>query len=725
MHSNWLIRETAFNPAQLHAQESVFTIGNGLLSTRGAFEEGYPGEWATTMLHGVFDDVPIVMTELANAPNWLPLVAYVEGERVSLDQGTLLDYERVLDVQTGVLSRALRWRSPQGRTVDVRYERFTSLANPHVLAIQLVITPLDFSGTVEIVAAIDGDVTNLGFSHWHKVAQGQVDSQTVFLESRTRHTGILLTEAAWLEVTGAPVEYTARPHENRPGIAATALVQPGETLTAEKIVTIFSALDVGRRTREVALDTLKSITSDADTYGSLKAANAATWPMLWNTTDIVIEGDDEAQLATRYSLFQLLIAAPRQDEYVSIAAKTMSGFGYRGHVFWDTELFILPMFTFTQPQMARNLLLYRYHTLSGARAKARENGFKGAQYPWEAAMTGEEVTPKTVPGPDGQDVRIWTGDIEIHISADIAYAIWQYWRVTGDDDFMRDYGAEMILDTALFWGSRAEWASDQDRYEINDVIGPDEYHEHVDNNFYTNYLLKWHLSLALDLLDWLNDHHPAKAAELIERLALSDDLYAHWRTVIAKIYLPQDANTGLIEQFEGYFKREDVDLPALEPRHKSVQSLLGIEHTNLTQVLKQPDVLMLIYLLPDEFDAQTKRANWDYYTPRTDLTHGSSLAPGIQAILACRMGNADEAYPFFRQAALVDLHDLRLNAGHGIHGAAAGSVWQALVFGFGGVRVTDTGLVVEPRLPKHWQRLKFNIIYRGETQAFDFRASST
>ncbi|MCW5848544.1 MAG: glycoside hydrolase family 65 protein [Anaerolineae bacterium] len=717
----WLIRETSFDPAKLRPQESVFTIGNGVLSTRGAFEEGYPGEWATTMIHGVFDHVPIVMTELANAPNWLPLAVTVGGERVRLDQGELLSYERILDLSMGVLRRAFRWRSPQGRTVDVRYERFTSLADTAVLAQRVEVTLVDGAGEVVIEGGFDGHVTNLGFVHWNKVAQGQTDNQTVYLVSRTRQTGILLGQAARLAIVDCPdAAYAVHHAENRPVVVARVQAQPGQTVTAEKIVTLFSALDAGRAVREAALDTLNNVAASAGVYDRLKAANAEAWAKLWDTTDIIIEGDDEAQVATRYSLFQLLIAAPRHDEYVSIAAKTMSGFGYRGHVFWDTEIFILPMFTFTQPALARNLLLYRYHTLGGARTKARENGFQGAQYPWESAMIGDEVTPKTVPGPDGKDVRIWTGDIEIHISSDIAFAVWQYWQVTGDDAFMRDYGAEMILDTAQFWGSRAEWVAEKERYEVNDVIGPDEYHEHVDNNFYTNYLLRWHLRLALSLLDWLAATASDKRNDLVTRLGLTEDQLDHWRDIIARITILQAPETGLFEQFEGYFERRDVDLAALEPRHKSVQALFGIEETNHTQVLKQPDVLMLFYMLPNEFDARTVQANWDYYTPRTDLTHGSSLAPGIQAILACRMGDAEAAYPFFRQAALVDLKDLRLNAEHGIHGAAAGSVWQAAVFGFGGIRVTEHGLVSQPHLPSHWRRLKFKIVYKGEVKEFDF-----
>ncbi len=725
MDDTWLIRETEFDPAKVAPQEAVFTIGNGSLSTRGAFEEGFPGRVPVTLVHGVFDDVPIAMTELANVPSWLPLAVVVDGEAVRMTEGELLSYERTLDMRTGLLTRAVRWRSPAGRTVDVRYERFASRADPAVLALRCQVTPVDFSGPVELRAGLDGNVDNAGVAHWLKVRQGQQGEQTVFLESRTRGTGLQLAEAARLDVRGVAVEYSVEQAENHPTVVARYQAQPGQTVTAEKLVTLYTAHDAGRQVCAAALDKLAALTAGGPAFGRLLQDNARAWAEVWDASDVVIEGDDEAQRGLRYSLFQLFIAAPKHDEYVSIAAKTMSGFGYRGHVFWDTEIFILPVFTFTQPAIARNLLVYRYHTLGGARAKAQEAGLQGAQYPWEAALTGEEVTPRFVPGPKGGQVRIWTGDIEIHISSDIAYAIWQYWQATDDDRFMIDYGAEMILDTAVFWASRVEWVPDEDRYEVSDIIGPDEYHEHVDNNVYTNYLARWHLQLAQSTLDWLRRVAPAKADELVARLGLTDEMLAKWRDIIAKILILQDPATGLYEQFEGYFQREDVDLAALEPRHKSVQALFGIEETNQTQVLKQPDVLMLVYLLPDEFDAKTTRANWDYYTPRTDLTHGSSLAPGIQAILACRMGDPDLAYPFFKQAALIDLHDLRLNTADGIHGAAAGAAWQAAVLGFGGLRVTDAGLVTEPRLPSHWTRLAFKVCYKGELKAFDFQAPGT
>jgi len=721
----WLITETRFDPDELHHKETVFTIGNGYLGTRGAFEEGYPGARPATLIHGVFDDAPLVHTELANAPDWLPFLLLVSGERFGMDRGEVLDYERTLDLRRGVLTRKVRWRSPAGRLVDVHIERFASLADSHVLAIRYQVRPLNFDGVLEFRAGINGHVDNEGLMHWEWVDQGGEPGR-IWLHSRTRHSGIELGQAASLTVSGSDeVTYRMMDCENRPTIVAACEAEQGRTITAEKLVAVYSSRERDD-VCEAARSKLGALIDAGQSYATLLAAHEAAWVRYWEASDVLIEGDDVAQRAVRYNLFQLLIAAPRHDDRVSVPGKTLSGFGYRGHVFWDTEVFMLPFFTFTQPHLARNLLMYRYHTLPGARRKAHANGYEGAQYAWESALTGDETTPRWLPGPQGEDlVRIWTGDIQIHISADVAYAIWHYWQVTGDDEFLRDYGAEIILDTAIFWGDRVEYNAKRERYEINDVIGPDEYHIHVNNNVYTNCMVQWHLETALETLAWLRREYPDKAAELERQLDLSEERLAHWADIIGSLHILHDPETGLMEQFEGFFQLEDIDLRALEPRDQSIQALLGIERTNRVQALKQPDVLMLFHLLGDRYDVETKRVNWDYYEPRTDHLYGSSLGPAIHAIVACELGMPDVAYEHFMRAALVDLEDVRGNAADGIHGGSAGGVWQAVVFGFGGLKVNDAGWCVEPRLPSHWQRLAFRFYHRGELVEVDLKPGET
>jgi kojibiose phosphorylase len=437
----------------------------------------------------------------------------------------------------------------------------------------------------------------------------------------------------------------------------------------------------------------------------------------------VIEGDHEAQVAIRFAIYHLLIAAPPKGVSASIGAKTLSGFGYHGHVFWDTETFMLPWFTHTRPEVAQRLLAYRHARLPGARRKARANGFDGAQFPWESAGSGDEVTPTLVA--DAADpsriVRIWTGDIEIHISAVIAHAAMRYWAATGDDAFMRDQGAELIVETARFWASRLEWDATAGRFELRDVIGPDEFHDHVDNNAFTNYLVAWHLRTAADMAGWLLATDPARATALFGSPHEAHAAIERFRNIAAQVYLPFDPSTGLIEQFDGYFGLREVDLAALAGRDRSMQSLLGIEGVAETTVIKQPDVLMLAYLLPDVFDPATLAANYAFYDARTDHEFGSSLGPAIQALMAARVGRAEEAYTHFLRAVRTDLDDARGNGADGIHGAAAGGLWQALVFGFAGVTFDGDQVSTDPRLPAHWSRLAFRLVHRGRVVDVDLR----
>lgn len=714
--SLWTISEDAFNLHSLHHTETIFTLGNGYLSTRGVFEEGYPDDHRGTFLHGVFDAAPIIFTELANAPDWLPLTLHLNGERFSMESGTVEVSQRTLDLRTGVLTRTVHWRSPSGRRARLTFERFASLANEHLLLLRCSVTP-DFNGTVEFRAGLNGNTDNAGLAHWRWREQGRRD-EVAYLRNQTRHSGIELVSAMSLRVTAEREFWDA---ENAPTWVARVEARPGQTVTAEKIVAVYTSRDADAAT---LVDKAVNDVRECAGWEAAHQASAKAWAEEWAVSDVIIEGDDEAQIALRFNLFHMLIAAPRHDDRVNIGAKTLSGFGYRGHAFWDTEIFMLPLLTYTAPHIAKNLLNYRYRNLPGAREKARANGFEGAQFPWESADTGDEVTPTWVPhfADKTKLVRIWTGDIEIHISADIAYAAHQYWRVTGDDEWFIAKGAELILDTAKFWGARVEWKAETGRYEIHDVVGPDEYHEHVDNNAYTNRMAQWNLQTALDILDWLKVHAPAKAAELADKLQLTPQRLDHWRDVIEKIYLPgEPRGAGLIEQFQGYFQRRDIDLAALEPRAKSAQEVFGIEGCNETQILKQPDVLMLQYLLRDHYSDEAVRVNYDYYALRTDHTYGSSLGPSIMAIVACEVGQPEDAYEHFRRAVRADLRDVRGNAGDGIHAASAGGTWQAVVFGFGGLRLTSRGWTANPRLPRHWKRLAFKFFHRGKLQEVDLR----
>jgi kojibiose phosphorylase len=721
IYTDWNLTETHFDPNKVKYRETVFTIGNGYVGTRGTFEEGYKDGLPVTLIHGVYDRVPIVYTELANCPDWLPFVVIVDGDRFRLDKGEIISYSRQLDLNRGVVSRNVRWCSPNGKTIDLYFERFASMADQHLLVLRCQLTPIDFDGTIEVQTSINGYPENDGFNHWELLDQGKTTEST-WLELRTRNSRIELGMAAGMRILGTEALLQISNPPGYPTISTTLHAEQDKTITVDKYITVFTS-----RETENPVEAAQTKLKELPDYSVIYQANQQAWHKLWEQSDILIVGDTKAQLAVRYNLFQLLIAAPQKDDKVSIPAKTLSGFGYRGHIFWDTEIFILPFFTFTQPSIARNLLSYRYHTLGGARRKASHYGYKGAMYAWESADTGDEVTPRWLPpnDPYGEDIRIWCRDREIHISADIVYAVWYYWEATGDDEWMRDCGAEVILDTAVFWGSRVEYNNSYERYEIRGVIGADEYHELVHNNVFTNRMVQWHLEKALFVYNWLKNTFPDKAKELSEKLQLTTTRTSRWEDIIENLLILYNSSTKLIEQCDGFFQLEDINLDDYEPRTRSMQTILTIEGANKRQVLKQPDVLMLLYLMRESqefpYSQEILQKNWDYYAPRTDITYGSSLGPAIHAILASDLGKSAQAYQHFMQAALVDIEDVRGNAHEGIHGASAGGIWQAMIFGFGGVQFTKERPIATPHLPSGWTRLKFKLHWRGKWHEFDLK----
>ncbi len=720
----WTVSERVHAPGPDHHAETVYTVGNGYLCTRGTPEESGEDQWRTTFAHGVFDPVPLFVTELANLPDWTSLAITIAGEVFDTSRGEIVSFLRELDLRDGTLTREVVWRSPRGLTSILRFERFASLADEHLVALRVEVTPeraapVRISSPLHSYAPSRGDGTTW-VQHTSPVATlvdgpaGRPDTIGLHVRTMAQHyeVAVALRHHARGDVTG-------QAHWELPG--APALVHdfaagPAAPATLAKVGAYQTSRDGEADVAAAALRRAR----EAPTYEDVLAASRAAWARRWAACDVEIEGDDDAQLAVRFGLYHLIIAAPAHDDRVNIGAKTLSGFGYRGHVFWDTEIFMLPFFTYTMPDIARNLLDYRWHNLAGARTKAAGNGCAGAQYPWESADTGEEVCPAWLLGPDGVElVRIWTGDIELHISADIAYAAHQYWQVTGDDDWYYGHGADIILETAQFWASRPTLEADG-RYHMRDVVGPDEYHEHVDDNAYTNAFARWHLTLAVALFEELRASRPERASALRRALGITDETLAQWSDIAGRMAVDHGED-GLIEQFEGYFDRTDVDLAAMEPRTRSVQAILGIEATNRTQVLKQPDVLMLLFLLRSEFDREALRRNYDYYTPRTDHRYGSSLGPAMSAIIAARAGLPEDAYQHFMLGAQAGLKDPRGNAADGIHGASCGGTWQAVVLGFAGLSVSEEGWTVDPRLPAHWRRVAFRFTHRGELQHVEIR----
>lgn len=716
----WTLEEFPFHPEKLNHYETLFTIGNGYLAARGTFEEDFEGSMATTMVHGVFNHAQgVLVPELVNSFNWLPIHITIDGTPFQLINqndttpnppgGAVLGYRRTLDLYRGVLLREVLFRAESGTIVRLSFERFVSLHDQHILAQHVQIVAVDGTPEIAVESFIDPHVTNAGAQHWTDITTHHAGAR-LSVSAKTNQSGYMLGMASHLIAPGA-VETVMDAANQRPVARTRFTLRAEETADVYKFTSVFTNRDVSPVALPGTLqDKLDSAVSRG--YDAVLRDHETEWAAYWDTSDIQIEGDDTSQFALRFVTYHILIAAPRHDDDVSVGAKTLSGLGYKGHVFWDTELFIVPPLTLTQPKLARNLLMYRYHRLAGARHKAQANGCEGAMFPWESTDTGEETTPQwSDPQPDGHRIRIWTGDSEQHISTDIAYSLLQYWRWTGDDDFMVKYGAEIVLDTAVFWGSRVEHKNG--RYEISQQIGPDEYHENIDNSVFTNRMVVWHLSEALKLLDWLKTNAPTDTNSLIESLDLNTARLDKWRDIIAKMFIPFDEKQQIHIQFPGFFEMEFIPVPHYEPRTLSVQAILGHYRSIQTQVIKQADVVMLMALLGEELaphDIQMN--NFNTYYPRTD--HGSSLSPAMHAWVASRLGLDEIAYEMFEHAGAIDLHDNKGNVRDGIHGAASGGLFQALLFGFCGLRLGENGPEVEPRLPEHWKSVSFTVYYRGE-----------
>jgi len=430
-------------------------------------------------------------------------------------------------------------------------------------------------------------------------------------------------------------------------------------------------------------------------WRAVLAAHEAAWNARWTASDIVIEGDEAMQRALRFAVYHLTSAANPEDEHVSVGARGLTGDAYFGHVFWDTEIYMLPFYIAVWPEAARALLMYRFHTLPAARAKAAQAGYRGALYAWESADTGEETTPEHVVGADGTIVEILTGKMEHHISADIAYAVWQYWRATGDDEFFLGAGAEILLETARFWACRAIAEPDGKRH-IRHVIGPDEYHEDVDDNAFTNVMARWNIARALEALELLQAGWPERAAALRRKLSLGDDELADWRDAVARLVTGLDPATGIYEQFAGFNALDPLDLAAYAGTNMPIDVVIKRQRTQRSQVVKQADVVALIALLPEEFPGELAERNFRYYEPK--CAHGSSLSTSMHGLVAARLGDAEMALRYLHKTAALDL-DPDPNSAGGVRIAGLGGMWQTVMLGFGGVDLMGDTLEINPKIP--------------------------
>lgn len=712
---HWKVIESCFDHSNIEKNGSKFLLGNGYMGFRGTLEEYTKEQLVAVNLAGIYDRVGASWREPINAPNGFFLKVSVRDIFLDVLSGTVLQHEQVLDFKTAVHSRTTVYDLKDQGIVTMRIDRFLSMDKVHLMCMKAsIVSSKDC--TVTIQTGIDGDVWDLHGPHLINHSKDSIEGILLY-ESQTQeaHTKISVAEA----MSGHGINESIECREKAILRKFDINIKAGQEVTFSKYASVYTGNDPVEDPSDAAANLCRN--AQADGYDKLLGAHCEKWAQRWAMSDVQIEGDDEAQHALRYSIYHLLAIAPTHTDKASIPARGLSGQVYKGAIFWDTEMFMLPFFISTNPALARNLLKYRIHTLEGARRKAKEFGFRGAFYAWESQDNGDDGCPLFVFTDvfSNRPMRNHFRDRQVHISADVVLGLWNYYRLTGDVSILLEGGAEVILECARFFVSYAYFKKDKRQYEILDVIGPDEYHEASNNNAFTNRMVKFTVETALNVLELFKSNYPEQYKELIEKLDFSEDI-AFIEEVHSLLYLPEpDTETLVIEQFDGYHKLEDVSLDDLKKRILIPGEYLGGGNgiATHTKIIKQADVILMLHLFGDSYAPEVLQANWEYYEPRTE--HGSSLSPCVYAMVAARINKIRWAYKYFMRTACIDLKgDSKQYVGNvyigGTHPAANGGAWMAAILGFAGLKYGEDRILLSPRLPENWSSLSFQVVYKGQ-----------
>ena len=715
----WLIREKGWSQEKLRINETNFTLGNGYLGSRGIYEEIPDGSEPGTYIAGVYDQAGAMVSELVNAPNPIDFRIIVEGEKLDMGRMNIIENERILDIQKGLLARKTMFSDTRGRRFLYQSLRFFSLNDIHVGGMQVYLTAIDQPVRIIVQDTIDDSVTNIG-----GILEGRKRHTQLADVSSTNNINYICVKTFARKLWIAYTSFLAVQRGKGQGIGTLNKIfnmslNKKETVCFTKIFTVYTSRHISnKKIKAIAFrDTKKAVLMGFD---KLLKRHVEAWHNKWKLTDIKIKGDKDAEKALRFNIYHLMISGKEGDDNVSIGARTLSGDGYRGHIFWDTEIFILPFFIYTNPALAANLLKYRYHRLPQARLIAKQKGYRGALFPWESADMGIEVTPPYAKNLDGTIVEIKTMNMEHHIVCDIAYGAWHYFSASSDINFMIDAGLEIMVETARFWASRVVYNEKNKKYSIKGVIGPDEFHENVDNNMYTNGMARWNLIKAKECCEYFEKIRPRHLRKLKRKLCIHENEFKKWKHVAENIKIPFSKSKNIFEEFDNYLRKKDI-----LPTHYSdnympmIPKNVEIRGFDKTQLVKQADVVMLMYLLTEEFTHEEKIRNYSYYIKRT--LHKSSLSPSIYSIMASEVGDSTRAYVLFLISLYADLKNNHGNTGEGIHAASLGGTWQAAIMGFAGFRIIDEMPSFEPRLPGHWRGMEFSLKWKGRDLRVDVK----
>jgi alpha,alpha-trehalose phosphorylase len=730
--TDWQLAERRFTPERLGAVESLFAVANGYLGIRGTPEEGTPAHDAGVMLNGFYESWPIVYPEdayglartgqtIVNATDGSIIRLFVDDEPFDLATAKLTRFERILDMQLGVLSREVEWETLRGHRILIRSRRLASLEHRHLAAMDYEVVAHDASVAIAISSelvthgpeqASDDPRRGKGFAEKVLVPlAARAGDRRAVLELGTRNSGLQLAcgmEHA-VEYDGAATVQTSAEGDGARTVVLADL-EPGRPLRLSKYLAYHWAAQAPPGDLVARADRTLDRAA-ADGYDTIESEHCRHVEGFWRRSDIELDGAPDLQQAVRFNLFQLMQATAR-GEGLGVPAKGLTGRGYEGHYFWDTEVYVVPFLSHTTPQWAKQVLEFRCGMLGAARERARELGHLGALYPWRT-ISGDEASA-------------WyaSGTAQYHINADIAYAMHHYNRVTGDLGFMLDRGAEVLVETARLWMELGFFSERCDgRFCINGVTGPDEYTTVVDNNAYTNLMAKENLEVAVRVVEWLRGRDPDAYAQLVRATELTEAEVHDWGQAAELMYVPRHEELGIALQDERFLERKRWDFENTPPERYP----LLLHHHPLElyrhQVIKQTDVVLATYLVGHHFDDEEIKCTFEYYDPLT--TGDSTLSACIQSVIASEVGYPEAALEYFVSACAVDLVDSHDNTADGIHIASCGGTWLALVAGFGGLRDFDGRVCFHPRLPAEWERLRFRVQIRGQLIEVDMTPGET
>ena len=721
----WNITEEEFLLKNNYRNETTFSLANGYIGTRGTFEEAYDFDVETGLegnfVNGFYESehirygewnfgFPTESQSLLNLPNAKIIKLFIEDEEFSMLTGEIEDYKRVLHMKEGRITRDLIWVSPKGKKVKISISRFVSFNNKNLMEIRYKVTPLNFSGNLKFISAIDANVENhtrktnplVDYGPFGKrLANDYIDSikDELYYEGITLNSELSIACGAVNRISSENFIRKNFKNYELCGVSYEFYAKENEEIILDKFIAYSTSLDMNC---EKLHGFIKAILSDAEEQGYIEAESEQKEYVeeFWRTADVIIEGDDALQQGIRFNLFHLMQSAGR-DGKTGMGAKGLSGEGYEGHYFWDTEMYVLPVFVYTKPDLAKKLLDYRYFTLDKARERARVLGHdKGVLYPWRT-INGEEAS-----------TYFPLGTAQYHINADIAYAFKLYVDVNDDFNYLKDKAAEVLCETSRVWanvGSFSEYVGN--KYCICAVTGPDEYNAIVDNNFYTNLMARENLRDAIWALNKIKEKDQLAYDNLVKKIDLKDEEIEYWKKIIENMYFPYDEKRGVYPLDDGFMKRkpwDDSKIPK-EKRHLLYENYhpLFIFRQRMS---KQADAILAMYLHSNLFSIEELRKNYDFYQEVT--LHHSSLSTCIFGILASQIGYDEEAYKYFSQSARMDLDDYHNNFYAGIHAANMAGTWQGIVNGFAGLRTNKGVLELNPTIPKEWNAYSFKIFYK-------------